>query len=222
MRRKKTSCVWTLLVASMICSQLSWLGTNNSAFAQGWPGYEALPEFPVPRCWVTHWYTSAEYMALWTKGNPLPALVTTSPIGTPQADAGVLGEPGTEILFGDDRIASGGMQGARIKVGHWLDDCKSTAFEAQYWVAGIAQDGGSISSEFGDPIIARPFFNTENGVEDAQLVAFPGLAGSLSIDSRNEMHSVNLLMRKNWIRGSGGWQRGSVLGLSLLSFSGDR
>lgn len=204
MRRTRISFSWIAVVLACCGSWFILPGSVNSVRGQTWPGYETSPVLPVPRSWVTHWYARTEYMSLWAKGNPLPALVTTSPQGTPQADAGVLGEPGTEILFGDERIATGGMQGARITFGHWLDECKSTALEAQYWVAGISQDGGSLASEAGDPIIARPFFNTENGGEDAQLVAYPGLAGSLRIDSRNEMHSVNLLLRKEWLQGIAG------------------
>jgi len=203
MRRTQNTFGWILIAIAFGGSPLFLLGGADSAQGQTWPDYEVAPQFPVPRSWVTHWYARAEYMSIWAKGNPLPALVTTSPTGTVQQDAGVLGEPGTQVLFGNDRIASAAMQGGRITAGHWLDECKTTAFEAQYWVAGVSQDGITLASE-GDPIIARPFFNTETGAEDAQLVAFPGLPGSLLIDSRNEIHSVDLLVRKNWMQLAGG------------------
>ena len=48
------------------------------------------------------WF-QAEYLLWWIQGNPLPPLVTTSPEGTPQSNAGVLGAAGTGILFGDER-----------------------------------------------------------------------------------------------------------------------
>ena len=40
-----------------------------------------------------------EYLGWWTKSSPLPALATTSPATTPRAQAGVIGQPETEILF---------------------------------------------------------------------------------------------------------------------------
>src|SRR5262245_8106792 len=49
-------------------------------------------------------WASAEYLLWWTKGDRLPPLLTTSPVGTPLANAGVLGRPGTSVLFGDERV----------------------------------------------------------------------------------------------------------------------
>ena len=45
-----------------------------------------------------------EYLAWFADGMDLPPLVTTSPAGTPAGDAGVLGESGTESLYGDQDI----------------------------------------------------------------------------------------------------------------------
>ena len=47
-----------------------------------------------------HAYGGAEFI-LWNTNSPSVApLITTSPAGTPQAQAGVLGQPGTSTLFG--------------------------------------------------------------------------------------------------------------------------
>ena len=42
-----------------------------------------------------------EALLWWTRGGQTPPLLTTSPGSTPQAQAGVLGQPNTTILFGD-------------------------------------------------------------------------------------------------------------------------
>src|SRR6056297_3074011 len=55
--------------------------------------------FRPPHYWVT-----AESLLWFGKGRTMPALVTTSPAGTPQVDAGVLGRPGTQVLFGDGQV----------------------------------------------------------------------------------------------------------------------
>src|SRR5262249_12281711 len=66
------------------------------------------------RCWgiFRGWYDlpqdanrfwfRGEYLLWWIKESPVPALVTTSPPGTPRSLAGVLGAPGTSILFDGD------------------------------------------------------------------------------------------------------------------------
>ncbi|MCE9524663.1 MAG: BBP7 family outer membrane beta-barrel protein, partial [Planctomycetales bacterium] len=45
-----------------------------------------------------------EYLMWWGRGQNIPALVTTSPNGTPQNEAGVLGFPNTTTLFGNQGI----------------------------------------------------------------------------------------------------------------------
>ena len=50
------------------------------------------------------WRVRGEYLLWWSNGNPLPPLVTTSPAGTPRPSAGVLGQPGTEIVYGAQTI----------------------------------------------------------------------------------------------------------------------
>src|SRR5436190_10489023 len=53
------------------------------------------------------WRVRGEYLLWWTNGNPLPPLVTSSPPGTPQNQAGVLGTPGVQTLFGGNSIDNG-------------------------------------------------------------------------------------------------------------------
>ncbi len=50
-------------------------------------------------------WVSGDYLFTFMRGSNVPALVTTSPSGTPKNEAGVLGNPGTTTLFGGgDRI----------------------------------------------------------------------------------------------------------------------
>src|SRR5439155_8338502 len=56
---------------------------------------DLLPPSP-DRFWVT-----ADYLAGWLRADRLPPLVTTSPPGTARVSAGVPGQPGTTLLFGD-------------------------------------------------------------------------------------------------------------------------
>ncbi len=130
------------------------------------------------------WF-DADYLLWWVKGSPLPPLVTTSPLGTPLPQVGVLGGPNTSILVGNGGSDTEERSGGRFGVGYWLDDCQTIGVEANFLFLGNRGTTFAASSG-GNPILARPFFNTFTGAQDAQLIAFPGLlAGSITATSRS-------------------------------------
>ena len=75
---------------------------------------------------------AADALGWWVKGDSLPALVTTSPIGTPSSAAGVLGEPGTSILYGNQKVNDGIRPGGRIMGG--IAEHERTAHDGAYRV----------------------------------------------------------------------------------------
>lgn len=168
------------------------------------------------RVWV-----SADYLGFWTKGNPTPPLVTTSPIGTPQSQAGVLPESATTaILFGNTNYDDELRYGGRINVGYWLVDGEFWGVEGQYFGLNTATTTFDMFSNFsgGDPsaiILARPFVNVDPNlpgpVNDAALLAFPDpftiapgnvgtLDGGVNIRTTSNVQSANATLRKlMWI-----------------------
>ena len=78
-----------------------------------------------PDKWV---YFDADYLLWWVRGAHLPPLVTSSPPGTAIQNAGVLGEPGTRVLYGDELTSSGPWSGIRLRGGVGLDDFR------QWWL----------------------------------------------------------------------------------------
>lgn len=51
------------------------------------------------------------------------------------------------------------------------------------------------------PIIARPFFNSEGGTEDAETINFPGQqSGTLTSSVSTELQAAEVLVRKNLTR----------------------
>src|SRR5207237_7661206 len=66
---------------------------------------------------ANRFWAEAEYLRWTVKGDKLPALVTTSPPGTPPAQRGVLGFPGTAVLFGDSTVNDGWRSGGRAGPG---------------------------------------------------------------------------------------------------------
>ena len=123
-------------------------------------------------CAGGQWYGRAEYLVWWIQSQPLPALVTTSPPGTIQSQAGVLGVPGTTILFGNERVNDDVRSGARLTFGKWFDCDNECGIEVT--VFGL-EDKDTIfgASGNGNPIIARPFFNAVTNKPDSELVSFP-------------------------------------------------
>jgi hypothetical protein len=125
-------------------------------------------------CRPRNWWVRVEYIDLWIQGVRVPALVTTSPNGTPQADAGVL--PGARVLFGNDTIDEGARSGGRGTLGYWFDDDHGNGIVATWITVGRPTGVANFAaSSLGTPILARPFFNVSTGQNDAQLMAFPGL-----------------------------------------------
>lgn len=142
-------------------------------------------------------WVRADYLLWTTEGMDLPPLVTTSPTGTPRSMAGVLGEDGTSVLFGDSTIFEDSRSGGRIRGGIWWDPCHVFGMEGEYLALENATETFSASSA-GDPILARPFFDPVAGQETAELVAFPGLiSGQVDVEAMTQFNSAGFRLRLN-------------------------
>jgi hypothetical protein len=141
----------------------------------------------------------AEYLYSCLGDRSLPALVTTSPNGTLRAEAGVLGEPDTALLAGgSSELSTPGVRGFfGIRLGHWFDHLGHSELETS--LMWLGEDTGSTHGpSTGDPILARPFFDTSSGNQNSSLVAFPGVVdGSVSTEVSSEIHSLGVLVRRN-------------------------
>lgn len=143
-----------------------------------------------------------EYLMWFSRGRSVPPLVTTSPAGTAQADAGVIGAPDTAILYGNDPVDNGIRNGGRLTFSHLFRD-GITSGDVRFW--GV-EDSSDTFTAAGIPIIGRPFFNTTLGQNDAFLVAFPGLTqpGSIRVLSKNDLIGGDAYVRRNlWDDGCG-------------------
>ena len=144
------------------------------------------------RFWVR-----AEFLAWWTKGFATPPLLTTSPTGTAAGQAGVLGAAGTSVLLGGEDLSGGFRPGERIVFGAWLNRSQTLGVEASYLQIN-PQTNFSNASGVSTPILARPFFNSETGLQDSQLINYPGLqSGTFSSAAASELQIAEVLIRKN-------------------------
>ncbi|QDS89397.1 hypothetical protein EC9_35960 [Rosistilla ulvae] len=141
------------------------------------------------------WTFGAEYLLWSMSGYDVPALVTSSTAGTPRTEAGILGEPNTRVLFGDQTLAEGSRSGARFSLSRVLDPSGMKSVELSYFFLGKSSDSFSANSD-GAGILARPFFSVEPGATgpNAELVAFPGLLeGNISVTASSELQGGGLV-----------------------------
>jgi hypothetical protein len=154
--------------------------------------HDGLFGYPRPvRVWG-----GVEGLWWWNKERNLPVLATTSVPGTPFAQAGVLGQPGTSVLFGGGEFDGEGSEGIRATLGLWLDRGQNYGVFTRAFQFG-GEDINFHASSAGDPILARPFFDVGLGVQDALVVAFPGVSrGRIDIETSNEANGFDVLVRK--------------------------
>ena len=133
-------------------------------------------------------------MLMWRKGDRLPPLVTTGP--AVDADtAGELGQPGTEILFGEERTLNELRAGGRFTLGAWLDNRECQALVGRYWFAG--RESTHYQTDFNEtPVIARPFLSVtpSSSTEDTLLIAFPALRenGRISVSGTSDVFGADI------------------------------
>ncbi len=164
-----------------------------------WP--ESAPIGDSARLWLR-----GQYLLWWTKGNRLPALVSTSAPGTDWESAGVPGSPGFDVLFGEMSIANEARGGGWLTLGYWLDDSRSLNLQIDWFLVGNDKGTGRFAaSSDGTPILARPYYDVALGELAAAKVAFPGIAtGAIGVASSSELNSGGVLLRRHWRSGPRG------------------
>lgn len=147
---------------------------------------------------ATNFWVRADYLLWWRKGQSVPALVTTSGLSSAITDAGVMGEPTTSILLGQEDIGVQGRPGGRLVFGTWCDPCRVCSFEVDAFFLGKGKSHFAVS-DADMPIIARPFLNVTDSQpiqQDSLVIAYPGIrSGSISVDSTSEVLGGDLHFR---------------------------
>jgi hypothetical protein len=148
----------------------------------------------------------APELLLWSSaGNSLPALVTSSPAGTPAAQAGVIGQPGTTILAGNDWVPGTFRPGGRITVGYWLDPTQHDGIDAQYFQLADATSTGTFTNQAGSLMLARPYVDATTGQQAAVLFPPPNtppadpslLARSITATQDTSFQGFDLIYRRS-------------------------
>ncbi|NLE39996.1 MAG: BBP7 family outer membrane beta-barrel protein, partial [Pirellulaceae bacterium] len=166
------------------------------------PTYECMPDADcvLRACDVgpsgQHWFR-ADYLLWWTRGVRVVPLVTTS---NPE-DGGIIGEPSTEILFGNERIHGDSRSNMRFRFGSWLHCGRTSGVEFDFMSLGdSATDFRFSSNQIGQPLYARPFYDVFPQIEgeNAELVSHPDyLRGTVDGRVGEYFHSAGVNLRMN-------------------------
>lgn len=151
------------------CDSCGGRSGSTTCFRCG-PGRRIYVELPCMG-WV-----QVDALAWWQRGMNMPSLVTTSPAGTAQATAGLLGAATTTTLFGaTDELLEDAEEGGRIRFGFGIGSSGRWAVGAE--LLGINQHSESFAANsLGTPILARPFFDVTTGTQNRRLIAFPAVS----------------------------------------------
>ena len=87
----------------------------------------ACPVGPSGQYWLR-----ADYLLWWTRRVRVIPLVTTSDAD----DGGIIGEPTTEILFGDQWLGGDDRSGVRVNFGHWFHCGRTAGTEFDFFTLG--------------------------------------------------------------------------------------
>jgi hypothetical protein len=138
-------------------------------------------------------YLRAEYLLWWARKDHVPPLVTTGP--NVPVNPGALGMPGTTVLFGGDSLDRDPRSGGRFFAGYWLDDCAERAVEVGgFFLGRRSADFFASSDSF--PVLSRPFFNLNEGVQSVQRVASPGIStGSVRVEAPSDLWGIEANLR---------------------------
>jgi hypothetical protein len=152
----------------------------------------------VPRFWAR-----AEYLNWSTKGFNLPILVTTGPATGDENFRGTLGTSGTAPIFGGTPTSNRPTSGGRFTAGWNFDPCGTCGIEASGFFLGSKTDNFvATSAQF--PVLARPFFNVNTGMQDRELTASPGLLpgdffklqGAITVNNFTDLWGIEVNYRR--------------------------
>lgn len=167
----------------------------------------AAPAEPADLTWVT-----GEYLFSFVKPGNIPfALGSTGPAG----GLGVLGTPGTVGVHGPRNLDYGTFAGLRIGGGRWLSSARTFGVEGSVFLLENRSVG---DTAVGNPVLARPFFDTSTGTENVRVLTAPGaFAGGLSMSSSSRLWGADAGGVLRLTEGKQAWSLDAVGGFKFLS-----
>jgi hypothetical protein len=169
-------------------------------------------------------YGRAEFLLWWLTPDRVPPLVTAGNPALVQADMmlvnptntagrGILGQPGTQQLFGPGDLGRNPYLGLRFALGYWCDCDHEQGFEVESFFLFNSQASFAANSAQ-NPVLARPVLISNLGnMEGVELVALPGLTtGAVSVRAPSNLWGITPDYRCNLCCGCD-YRRDFLIGL---------
>jgi hypothetical protein len=149
------------------------------------PVFPDAVDGPVPDAVRCRLFVRAEYLLWGVRSYHIPPLVTTGSAADPIP--GAIGQPHTQVLFGNSNLGGGLRSGVRLTAGGWFDPCEENGVEVSGFYLGDKTNHFATNTAQ-NPIIARPFFDLNRNLENAQIVSFPGLTtGTATVSATSRL-----------------------------------
>ncbi len=152
-----------------------------------------------PTCDADRFWVRADYLYWSLERAAVPALITTSPIGTDRSNAGILGRAGTTVLLGNEKLGDQGHSGLRLEFGSWIDQRSGIGWHVAYFGLDDSSDSFRFNSD-STPILARPFYSIEPSSvgPNAELISLPNqLEGNVNVSTQTSLDSAELML--HWV-----------------------
>jgi opacity protein-like surface antigen len=184
------------------------------------PSHLAAPGMPCSQNDDGAFWCEADGLYARLRAVTLPPLVTTSPAGTSNKVAGILGNPGTTTVFGGGPALESGRPGFHVAAGYWFGSDHRFGIEGDFtWISGESTNFSASSSTF--PILARPYIDASNFTPQAVLVAFPGAStGSIAAQATSDSFvQAHLDLAARLLDDGGPLRATALLGYSFFHYS---
>jgi len=154
------------------------------------------PALPFHRKPADRFWVSSDYVGMFIRPMRMASpLLTTGSLN--DNFPGALGQPSTSVLFPNNNIHFNLMSGIRAQVGMFLDCDNRFSLElGGFWIMPTTESYIAGSDGNGNPLLARPIFNTSAGREGAFLNSAPDrIRGTFQADFRSLMAGAEINAR---------------------------
>jgi hypothetical protein len=170
-----------------------------------------LPPAPPTSTLGSRWQFDGEYLWWYLRKERVPPLLTTGP----DSSQGVLGQPGTQILYGEEKIKSRHDRfiGARLGATWWASADQTWGLEVRGFF--LERDSTNFTIKPTTRLLARPYLDANTGQQASEIISgrLPNgdeLLGSFNAYSRielfgQEVNSIHRLWENENLQVEGGW-----------------
>ncbi len=201
LHRRHQSAAWRVVVSIVVILSVTAgsvaQSADDSLSFMDTETFSSRSSDPVPDGFTGPFWSQYEALLYAVEGYNVPALITSSPAGTPPNQIGIAGAPTTSTLFGNKALSDDLQVGGRFRLGAWLDNCRELGVEGEFFGLGNSDD---YNTSRGNSIVARPYNSIGDGFNGpaAEIVNLPGLSiGDADVHSNTHVYSAAPMLRLN-------------------------